>query len=79
MGLIALYIKLLQVSASLAWLNRLNYDASVFIEYWNHFSYIIGFLGLANNIAGLYGLSPSEERQTFFINHRIHEYDFLAY
>ena len=77
LGLMALYIKLVQVSNSLEWLNRLNYDASVFIECWNNYTYIINFLGLANNIAGLYGLQPNEERQAFFINHRIHEYDFI--
>jgi len=77
LGLMALYIKLVQVSTSLEWLNRLNYDTSVFIECWNNYTYIINFLGLANNIAGLYGLQPSEGRQAFFINHRIHEYDFI--
>ncbi|CAG8522034.1 9304_t:CDS:1 [Funneliformis mosseae] len=77
LGLMALYIKLLQVSTSLEWLNRLNYDTSVFVESWNNYNYILNFLGLANNIAGLYGLQPHEERQAFFVNHKIFEFDFV--
>ncbi|CAI2182535.1 2666_t:CDS:1 [Funneliformis geosporum] len=76
LGLMALYIKLIQVSTSLEWLNRLNY-ASLFVESWNHYTYLLNFLGLANNIAGLYGLQPNEERQAFFDIHKIHEYDFV--
>ncbi|RIB09506.1 hypothetical protein C2G38_264550 [Gigaspora rosea] len=77
LGLVALYIKLLLVSKSLVWIQQLKFDLPTvwkeLVE--NPFSLII-FLGLANNIAGLYGIPSMEERQAFFENHRIHEYDF---
>ncbi|CAG8564882.1 2827_t:CDS:2 [Racocetra fulgida] len=78
LGLVALYIKLLLVSRSLAWIQQLTFDLpSVWKSLVDNPFYLITFLGLANNIAGLYGIPSTEERQAFYENHRIHEYDFI--
>ncbi|CAG8641610.1 4043_t:CDS:2, partial [Cetraspora pellucida] len=78
LGLVALYIKLLLVSRSLAWIQQLTFDLpTVWKSLVDNPFYLITFLGLANNIAALYGIPSTEERQAFFENHRIHEYDFI--
>ncbi|CAG8597334.1 8876_t:CDS:1 [Ambispora leptoticha] len=77
LGLIALYVKLLQVTSSLIWLQSLNFTNHVINDLFQNPSHVLSFLGLANNIAGLYGLDPADNRTMFFDHVRIHEYDFL--
>ncbi|CAG8496565.1 9576_t:CDS:2 [Ambispora gerdemannii] len=77
LGLIALYVKLLQVTSSLQWFQSLSLTNHLIDNLYQNPSHVLSFLGLANNIAGLYGLEPEDDRTMFFEHVRVHEYDFL--
>ncbi|CAG8460617.1 12751_t:CDS:1 [Ambispora gerdemannii] len=77
LGLIALYVKSLQVTTSLKWVQSLSFTNHFINDLFQDPSHVLSFLGLANNIAGLYGLALEDDRTMFFEHVRIHEYDFL--
>src|SRR5205085_650694 len=77
LGVLALYVKLLQVMSSLQYFSTLTFSASFIHNIFDNSSHLFNFMGLANNIAGLYGRQREDERTIFFDAIRIHEYDFL--
>ncbi|CAG8549450.1 2916_t:CDS:1 [Paraglomus occultum] len=77
LGLLAFYVKLLQVSVALSFFSQLNLGTSAIGELFNSPTSVLTFLGLANNVASLYGIPLEDDRKLFFDHVRIHEYDLL--